>query len=403
MEKIIFPALEKLDKERKWCQDDSAEYWIYGYGRIGKETLETLAKRKKHVKGIIDKKRDADSVNGIPVIEPEQWKQYDSGIVLICTDIFYNEIKHKLLQKNIHTFAPYYSIYLGRELDYSEYNKVNRVPAQIQYNQYSQEAVKNNDVVLEGLDVVITERCSLKCKECSNLMQYFSHPQNADYEDVMASLVRVLKEVKYIKDINILGGEPFMNKEWHKYVLEIMKYENIGNILIHTNGTILPAEEELKKIKDKRVVFKLSNYGNVSVNLEGIVKLLKKHEICYTVAKVTEWVRCGDIYQHNRSEAENRKVYNACCMKGVLSLKNGKIFGCPFAGNVAALQAVPQEINEGVPVSEEDMLTGIKELKEKKFLKACDYCEGRPIGFYDIPAAEQIKEPREYEQYVYKK
>ena len=222
--------------------------------------------------------------------------------------------------------------------------------------------------------MVITEKCSLKCKECSNLMQYFSHPQNADYEHIMNSLSKVLENVKYIRDINILGGEPFMNKEWHRYVLEIMKYKNIGNILIHTNGTILPVE------------------------------LLKKHEICYTVAKVEEWVRCGDIYRHNRSETENRKVYDSCCMKGVLSLKDGMIFGCPFAGNAAALQAVPQEINEGVSTTaSDDILAGIRELQAKKYLKVCDYCEGRPIGFYDIPAAEQTKEPRPYKQYVYEK
>lgn len=404
MEKIIFPVLEEFEKERKWCLDAAAEYWIYGYGRIGKETAETLLKRKKHIKGIIDQKRSVDSVNGIPIIEAEKWDQYDSGIVLICTDVFYNEIKQKLIRKNILTFAPYYSIYLGRELDYLEYNKVNRVLAQIQYKQYVEKSSENNDVILDGLDVVITEKCSLKCKECSNLMQYFSRPQNADYEDILNSLSKVLENVKYIRDINILGGEPFMNKEWHRYVLEIMKYKNIGNILIHTNGTILPAEEELKKIDDKRVVFKLSNYGKVSVNLEGMIELLKKHEICYTVAKVEEWVRCGDIYRHDRSEVQNRKVYDSCCMKGVLSLKDGMIFGCPFAGNAAALQAVPQEINEGIPTTASDeILTGIRELQAKKYLKVCDYCEGRPIGFYDIPAAEQTKEPRTYKQYVYEK
>ena len=32
------------------------------------------------------------------------------------------------------------------------------------------------------MDVVITERCSLKCKDCANLMQYYEKPQNSDLE-----------------------------------------------------------------------------------------------------------------------------------------------------------------------------------------------------------------------------
>ncbi len=34
---------------------------------------------------------------------------------------------------------------------------------------------KNNNILnVKHLDLVLTEKCSLKCKDCSNLMQYYA-------------------------------------------------------------------------------------------------------------------------------------------------------------------------------------------------------------------------------------
>ena len=36
------------------------------------------------------------------------------------------------------------------------------------------------------LDVVLTECCTLRCKSCSNLMQYYHHPENLDVDEVIS-------------------------------------------------------------------------------------------------------------------------------------------------------------------------------------------------------------------------
>ena len=33
---------------------------------------------------------------------------------------------------------------------------------------------------IKYIDIMITEKCSLKCKDCSNLMQYYQKPVNSD-------------------------------------------------------------------------------------------------------------------------------------------------------------------------------------------------------------------------------
>ena len=71
---------------------------------------------------------------------------------------------------------------------------------------------------LKSLDIQITERCSLKCKDCSNLMQYYTKPENTDLNVMFKSIERFLSCVSNVNEFRVIGGDPFMNKEMHKYV-----------------------------------------------------------------------------------------------------------------------------------------------------------------------------------------
>ena len=53
------------------------------------------------------------------------------------------------------------------------------------------------------MDVVITERCSLKCKDCANLMQYYEKPQNSDLEILFKSLDRMMECVDQIYEFRV--------------------------------------------------------------------------------------------------------------------------------------------------------------------------------------------------------
>ena len=35
---------------------------------------------------------------------------------------------------------------------------------------------RSSPLVIRSVDVVITEKCTLKCKDCANLMQYYQNP-----------------------------------------------------------------------------------------------------------------------------------------------------------------------------------------------------------------------------------
>ena len=52
------------------------------------------------------------------------------------------------------------------------------------YNFYRRRKFKDS---LISLDVVITECCTLRCRNCANLMQYYHNPENTDADETIAA------------------------------------------------------------------------------------------------------------------------------------------------------------------------------------------------------------------------
>ena len=132
------------------------------------------------------------------------------------------------------------------------------------------------------LDVVITECCSLKCRNCSNLMQYYHKPENLDPEEVINSLRRIFGAVR-VSQLKILGGEPFVCQKTLMRTLEYLREEALDRfdeVEIITNGTIIPSEECLRVMKETpklKVLF--SNYGELSSRLDEFMDICRKESI----------------------------------------------------------------------------------------------------------------------------
>ena len=43
-------------------------------------------------------------------------------------------------------------------------------------------------LTVQSVDLIVTERCSMRCRDCSNLMQYYERPENADLNEMLATI-----------------------------------------------------------------------------------------------------------------------------------------------------------------------------------------------------------------------
>lgn len=261
---------------------------------------------------------------------------------------------------------------------------------------------------LRSVDIIITERCSLKCRDCSNLTQYYKNPKNCDIKELKESIDVFCSIMDEVNEFRVIGAEPLMNKEFHLIVKRLIDEPKVKRVVIYTNGTIVPRKEQIGYLKDKKVLFIITDYGPLSRSLNALTQILQQNKIAFYVEKTQRWTDCAKIGRHYRNIKQQKEIFKNCCAKNTFTISDGKLYRCPFAANAARLMAIPdfkrdyinflKEFQEGIKISE------IKKkirafLLEKEFLQTCDFCNGRSFDDPYITPSIQIDKPLEYEKY----
>lgn len=260
-----------------------------------------------------------------------------------------------------------------------------------------------------SIDLIITERCSLRCRDCSNLMQYYEMPRDCDTDMLLKSIDAFCTVIDEVMDFRVIGGDAFMNKEWPVIVKRLTEEPKAKRVVLYTNGTIVPNEKYISYLKNDKVLIIITDYGVLSKKLGELKHVLEKNKIAYYVLKVTEWLDCSAITPHNRTHDQNREIFRICCAKNMATLSDGKLFRCPYSANAGRLSAVPDNKNDYVDILQEPLdATGIRETKNKvrnyilhkDYLETCDYCNGRPLSGHEVQPAIQADKPVAYHKYV---
>lgn len=254
---------------------------------------------------------------------------------------------------------------------------------------------------LYTLDAVVTERCSLKCQDCANLMQYYQNPRNMDILELKRSIDNILRKECRIFDLRILGGEPLMNKEFIKIVDWYHDEERIERISIYSNATIFPDDGILEHLKRDKVYIRLSDYGSYSYKLEEWVQWCRENNIRCEVAKIESWQECGRLERHDYSESELMGIYSRCECRNLPTIMRGYLYNCPYAANAANLGAMISDemcrdrllLTDSVSEKEIDEF-----LYGRKYLEACRYCRGRNYRQAEIPPYVQTRQPLTYKK-----
>ncbi len=258
---------------------------------------------------------------------------------------------------------------------------------------------------LRSVDLMVTERCSLRCRDCSNLMRYYQNPQNFDLGQLYKNMDRFFQIIDEINEVRILGGEPFMYKDVHLVIEKLIKEPKVKKIIIYTNGTIAPTEHQLRVLKSGKVLFIITDYGELSRNLNNLTKQLSEKKIAFYVQKAGGWTNCAKIKKHDRNSKQQEELFRNCCAKNTITLSDKNLFRCPFSANAHRLRAVPDYKDDYVDISAKNIKAIKKEMRTyllaKEFLKTCDFCNGRSFGDPLITPAIQRDKPLKYEHYQY--
>ena len=383
---------------------------IAGAGIVGKEILALCEMEGIKVECFCDSsiKTAGTEFCGFEVVyTPDLKKKFEKALIIISVAAI-KDVVDSLTQQGFNDW--YAGGLLLKEYDRSQNN------AELDYRKFAIDNcilchngyLDKVNLFFRSIDIIITECCSLKCNDCSNLMQYYEHPQNCDTNDLLDSIDKFCSVVDDVMDFRIIGGEVFMNKEWPVIVDRLVNEPKARRVILYTNGTIIPKDSALEYLKNDKVLVIISDYKYLSKKLNELKAVFEQNNIAYHILEVNEWLDCSTIEQHNRGEEGNKKIFQLCCAKNMPTLSDGKIFRCPYSANAFRLKAVPDNQNDYVDLYKEQ-LNGSDLIQTKNkirsylndipYLKICDFCSGRPLSGNEVEPAVQIKKPRKYQKF----
>lgn len=111
-------------------------------------------------------------------------------------------------------------------------------------------------LIIPRITLVISVKCSLRCKDCVNLMQYYNEPYDLGIEELMSEMNEFFDLVDELMEISIVGGEPFLYEDLDKLIQYLISNEKINSIRFTTNGTVVPKESVLNLMSHKKFLFK---------------------------------------------------------------------------------------------------------------------------------------------------
>lgn len=260
---------------------------------------------------------------------------------------------------------------------------------------------------LMNLTVLITSKCSLKCKLCATYAPIHPSPCHYPYERIAKSVEHFFNSIDHVKLFTISGGEPLLHPQLPELIDFFSAYiDRIGVFEIITNGTIIPNDRLLQSLQfSDKVDIMVDDYGpELSTKVPQIVEVFNHYGIKHRVRKyygedahLGGWLDISDFSDKQRTEKENEELFARCMytttFKNHIFIINGTAHMCYI--NKQLLDFMPDTPSEYVDLMDDslsapDIKAQLTNLRNRKRLSVCANCNGFCVDAERFTPAEQI-------------
>lgn len=378
---------------------------IYGAGFQGLLAVHLLSKEGIKVLcfGDQDVKKQGTTYYGLPVYSPEEMKRRYPEAVPIVTPYnlrpAYEYVKNELGYENAVT--PF-SIFLAFDSD--GFDTLPELPEWYHSNglDYTVDMFMKQCINLQTayqlfvIDVSVTEACNLRCKNCTSLMPNYQNPQHFDAGALLHD-VQAVMQGRIIHHIHLEGGEAFLWPPLAQVIREMCEAKELMNLVLLTNGTVIPNADLLEALQHPKVRVRISDYGAFTKK-EQLASIFENRQIKYNLHS-QKWYELSAFHKEPYVGEHLQRVLTDCC-KATGSgayLVNGKLFRCPIQGQLHALGIYPSAEKDYVDLRDADEARLQKRLNEFMSVKhmppmveLCRHCDGRGYAGVEVPPAQQL-------------
>ena len=393
------------------CSELNGNLVLFGAGLNGAVAARLLEKRGIRFLCFVDSdsRKWGTKYHGYSVISPSEMKRkYGADVAVMVTPYKIKAVYEQVQKMGYQNIITPHFLFLNFNIDSEmlgilpEYSsKSQLIHAINRYLSKLSEFYANEPLPVRGraLNLMITERCTLRCRQCMNRIPYYTNPINYDWLKMKKALER-LSEITTFQSVDVLGGETFLHPQLPDILEFLIETPQFESITVITNGTKMPDERALEAFRHPKIEVRISDYGKNSFRINELETLFSREGINYFII-TPRWFRCTGIHFHDRTNEDVQDVYANCAKSDsdFTHLANGRLYKCQFADSAERLGLIPVVLADSIDILEEPfiadgLLRKVDQLyKRENFFNACRYCSGR--GYYSevIPAAEQIKGP----------
>lgn len=397
-----FAGLERTDFSQY-----SGKLVLWGAGKIGGIVAHILKEKGIEALAFVDMlpAKQGSEFCGLKIISPEDFLRDYRDCVLVITTVGRDEVAAWLGERG---FANWYDAWpLLLEFDFGDYSEQNQMYMARMISYYFRTVARSlglkRQYLVNRLRVMVTSRCSLRCKECSAFVPYVTAPCDDEWDKVVLDIQKFLDAAEAIQEVELFGGEPLVHPDLSKIVGALKNEPRIAQISIITNGTILPEHRLVEAMKaDPRIIFRISSYGSLSSKMEDIVPILLENGIRHEIIDYKTWYKNSEIKLLCETDDELRKKFN-CCMEGsgMVSWK-GRLYFCtmlPFLLDEGVFPAAVGNFydmrNDGLEYKQslKEIYRYVDRCNTDRYVDACRYCTGKSTTNFKqaVPVAEQVK------------
>lgn len=266
------------------------------------------------------------------------------------------------------------------------------IKRQCNYDEFAKALMAcREDKCIANIDSINTLFCNLRCKECSNGIQFRKEKRIIAADSQVVHLKKLTDKMP-ISQCNFQGGEVFTDVGFSKFVQKHSHNPRVVIFTVATNGTIMPKDEVFQVLRQTGCMVRISDYGDISKQKQAIIEKCKMFNIpCFTFPMAEQWRKFGEYRKRNRTESELKKICSECCFgTHDLMFVDDRLYCCLrtlYANAVGdtndAIIANTLDLDAEFTVEELDEFIHGREL-----WRMCDYCD---FPMEVITPAEQLR------------
>lgn len=385
---------------------------VFGAGIAGIATVRALEAQGVEVLCLMDndRRKQGTRLLGYPVLSVQDAAQKHAGVKVIVASMFVEAMEAQLNSVGLTDHEDCYDLLAQSVMiDAADYPlSIEDVVYSLDLNMQKMFIRRHpGRLIVRSLDVVVTEKCSLRCRDCSNLMQFYVHPVDCGAEELLAAVQRFMASIDYLFEFRVLGGEPFVYRSLPRVVNALAANTHVGKLVLFTNGTLIPQADVLHALRHPNVTVRISDYGPLSRKCGELVDVLRREGVDCFVDRPDAWHDCARFARHEQSREATEALFANCCTNDTLTLLHGRLYHCPFSAHGQNLDALPRDPSDFVDLTVEPSdRSSLREtlrafVEDKKSLAACSWCEGRDYRTRNAPVAVQAPAPVPYSKAIH--